>query len=155
VFQRFVTSVCIASALPPNEVRERIHAASAGLTGFRTGLESPLRGSVQSDGCELVASGGGRDLQKRVLRLSFLEQPDERTTLRGEFALRPLTIGFVIVWFSFVVLLLMIGMFSHQHGHQDYMSDELIVVPCGMLTFGVLFTIFLFFLGRWHERSML
>jgi|ERR1700679_2227144 hypothetical protein len=153
MFQHFTTSVCIMSPLPPNEVQQRIHGASAGLMSFNSGLESLVRGSVQGDGCDLIASGGGRDLQKRVLRLSFLDQPNGGTLLRGEFALRPLAVGFAIAWFSFITLILFVGVVSR--GGQNGASNEFILVPCALLAFGVLFALILSFVGRWHERAMI
>lgn len=155
MFEPFTTPICIATSLPPNEVRQRIHGASAGFMSFRSGQESPLRGSVQGDGCELIASGGGRDLQKRVLRLSFLEQPNAGTLLRGEFTLRPLTVGFAIAWFSFISLLLLGGVIGRLRGGPSDDSNEFIFVPCALIGFGLLLAVFLSFLGRWYERSMI
>ena len=155
MFQRFKTSVCIMSPLPLNEVQRRIQGASAGLMSFNSGLESLVQGSVQGGGCELIANGGGSDLQKRVLRLSFLDQPNGGTLLRGEFALRPLTVGFAIVWFSFMTLILLVGIVSRLHDGQKDVSNEFILVPCALLAFGVLFALVLSSVGRWHEQAMI
>jgi hypothetical protein len=151
---RFTTSVCIDTALPRNEVRERIHAASGGLMTFTSGLTSPFTGSVGGDSCELIAVGGGRDLQKRILRLSFVERANDGTILNGGFVLRPQTISFAACWFGFVFLFLVGGLIAVLRGGRDDSTLVFVWGPLGMLTVGALFGCFLFFLGRYYERSM-
>jgi hypothetical protein len=152
--RRFTTPVCIDTALPRNEVRERIHAASGGLMSFTSGLTSPFTGSVGGDSCELIAIGGGRDVQKRVLCLSFVERSNDGTSLHGGFVLRPQTIAFATFWFGFVFLFLIGGLIAVLRDGPDETSLAFVWVPLGMLIFGVIFGSFLFFLGRAYERSM-
>jgi hypothetical protein len=151
MLERFATPVCIESPLSINEVHERLQSSCAGLTNLR--IKSPFQGSVCGDSCELIASGGGRDLQKRVLRLSF-DPMDGGTRLSGEFAVRPVTAIFGVVWFGFVTSFFVGALASRFHGNHDDMPSQLVWTPLGMLVFGVLLALILSRLGRWYERRI-
>jgi hypothetical protein len=149
------TPIHIESPLPMNEVSQRIQTAAGGLSGLWSAGESPFRGFVQGDSCQLIAVGGGRDLQKCELRLKFIEKDAAATNIEGEFALRTSTSVVAILWFGFVVTFLTAAFVARVHGDHSDGSTELLFVPAGMLIFGIVLSFGLFFLGRWHERAMI
>ncbi len=153
--QRFSTPVCLKSPLRLHEVFQRVSASAGGVGGLWSDGESPFHGDVGGDSCRLIATGGGRDLQKRELRLNFMNDVDGGTRIEGGFVLRSGTLIFAVLWFGFVSVFLIAGLIARVRSDRSDDAAFFLLVPTLMLTFGVLFAVVLGFVGRWYEKSMI
>ena len=155
----FSTPVSLATALPLEQVRQRLKESMAPtLSMFRSRSNFPLAGWVRDYHCYLYFRTWYRNSFRRVLFLEFLEN-DHGTKLEGSFKIPMLLLVPIACWFGFGVLFSVFWTIEWLQCKIEPMhtvGDHLIAcVPYGMLLFGTGLLWFSLWLSRRTEDKTL